>query len=293
MSFLGRFITSALMIHFLLSISLVSLAKKDEKKDFTSVADALNNGLIEVDIINNGEHMGDCMSMNVRNLVNDSLFLMIEPGRRLTAVDTAQQDILIIHDENFLLASGEKKNLSIYGFCCQSNYTSPYDSSLFSMGPMADSSLVAIAGFLNDHDYPLDIAQDAVWAISDDHPISSLYGDDVAGLDELKNFLSDLKGEEIPWYSAEYEEREDVLFTNRVESISGEVEIWVPHNCFVDIQVEDEVGRVMEVFEKMEAYHPGRYFYEFKFPVWDWPQGKYWLVIRTDGNVLYRKMFEL
>jgi hypothetical protein len=270
-----------------------TFASTTEKSEYIPVAEAIKKGFVAVEILSKGGNQGDCMTMNITNLIKDSLFLMIEPGRRLASIDTTQQDILIIHDENFLLTSGEKNRLSIYGFCCQSDLVSPWDSSIFSMGPMADSNLVAIACFLNEHDYPLDIAQEAVWAISDDHPISSVYAEDVEGIEELKNFLADLKGEEVPWYSAEYEESDEVLFTNRVESITGEVEIWIPSYCIVDIQVEDQVGRVMEQFEKMEAYHPGRYFYEFKFPVFDWPKGNYYLVIRTDGNVLYRKKFVL
>ena len=283
----------ALLLIIFLITPFVSFSTTDKKIDYIPVADAFKKGLVDVELLSIGGHEGDCMSMSIINRVNDSLFLAIEPGRILNSFDSAMQDILIIHDENFLLVSGEKINLSIYGFCCESTNLAPWDSAAFSLGAMGDSNLVAIAEFLNENDYPVDIAQEAVWAISNNHPISSVYAEDVANMDKLKQFLSDLKGVEIPWYSAEYEEDDEVLFTERVESITGEVEIWIPHQCIVDIQVEDAVGRVMEVFEKMEAYMPGRYQYSFKFPVYDWPKGKYWLTIRTDGNVLYRKEFEL
>ena len=289
--------TSLKVVAFLLIIYLItpfdSFSSTEKKIDYLPVADAFKKGLVDVELLSTGGHEGDCMSMSIINRVSDSLFLAIEPGRILNSFDSAMQDILIIHDENFLLVSGEKINLSIYGFCCESNNSSPWDSAVFSLGAMGDSNLVAIAEFLNENEYPVDIAQEAVWAISNNHPISSVYAEGVANIDKLKQFLSDLKGVEIPWYSAEYEEDEEVLFTERVESITGEIEIWIPHQCFVDIQVEDEVGRVMEVFERMEAYMPGRYQYSFKFPVFDWPKGKYWLTIRTDGNALYRKEFEL
>jgi len=257
------------------------------------VAEAIKKGLVEVEILSKGSHKGDCMTMTLQSRANDSLFLAIESGRRLASIDTNMQDILIVAPEEFLLTFGSKKRLSIYGFCCQANMSSPFDSAVFAMGPMGDSNLVAVAAFLNEHDYPLDIAQEAVWAISDNHPVSAVYEEDVQGLEELKNFLSELKGEELQWYSAEYQDDDNVLFTNRVEYITGELEIWVPHNCYVDIQVEDAQGKVMEVFEQMVAYHPGRYFYEFKFPVIGWTEGKYYLVVRTDGNVLYRKLFEI
>jgi len=279
-----------------LIIPLLAFSKTEKKNKYIPVADAFKKGLVDVELISKGGHEGDCMSMKVTNRINDSLFLAIEPGRILNAFDSAMQDILIIHDENFLLASGEKADLSIYGFCCESNNGSPRDSANFSLGAMGDSNLVAIAKFLNENDYPPDIAQEAVWAISDDHSIASVYAEDVANIDKLKEFLSDLKGVEIPWYSAEYEEsgENDLrVFTERVESIAGEVEIWIPHHCIVDIRVEDQMGKIMEVFEEMVAYGPGRYFYEFKFPVFDWPKGKYYLTIRTDGNALYRKEFEL
>jgi len=288
---LGLFLS---IFYFVIPFS--SFSTNENKIEYIPVAEAFKKGLVEVELLSKGGHEGDCMSMKVSNRINDSLFLAIEPGRILNSFDSAMQDILIIHDENFLLTSGEKIDLSIYGFCCESDNGSPWDSATFSLGAMGDSNLVAIAEFLNENDYPPDIAQEAVWAISDDHSIASVYAEDVANIDKLKKFLSDLKGVEIPWYSAEYEksgENDLRVFTERVESIAGEVEIWIPHHCIVDIRVEDELGRVMEVFEEMVAYGPGKYFYEFKFPVFDWPKGKYYLTIRTDGNALYRKEFEL
>jgi hypothetical protein len=262
-------------------------------RDYISVEDAFKKGLINLSILGKGGHTAECIGLEIVNRYPDTLFLKIEPGRQLVSEDTLVQDILITRKEKFFLAAGKKKALNIYGFCCESSRSSPVDSSLFSVGHMADPNLVALACFLNEHDFPVDAALAAVWVISDNHPVSSIDSDNPEQVKELREFVSKLKGVEVPWYSSEYIKSEDVLFTGITTTIKGDLAIYIPHNCMVSICIADSEGRIVGVLDENVLFNPGTYRFTFTLHVSDWKRGKYYYRLYADGSILKQKEFDI
>jgi hypothetical protein len=267
---------------------------ENASKKFISVEEACKKGLIQAEWLGQGSHMGECISLELKNRSVDSVYILVESGRKLVSQDTALQDILIIEEERFELAAGERTRLSIFGFCCESSMASPSDSSIFLTGRIADEILVKLANYLDEHqDLPLSEMQDAVWAISNDHPVSGIYDSDSQALKDLKKYVAELKGEDVPWYSSEYKKDEDRLFTNFTTSIQGELEVTIPHNCMVTICIVNSLNQSMEIFEEDVPYLPGTYSYSFKIPVHTWAKGEYYLKFFTDGNLFFQKSFKL
>lgn len=285
-------IISGLLMGYLSGLTEnITVGKTDDK--FISVEDAMRKNLISIEIRSTGGHSGECIEVKLENLSHDSLFLLVEPGRKLVSYDTTTQDILITRDEYLMIAGRQSHSLSIFGFCCESSMNSPYDSSLFSLGQMADSALVALACFLNENDFPLDACQDAVWALSDDHDLAYVHDDDPDKINDLVDFVAKLKGVERPWYSLENQASENSVYSPKVSYISAVIQIYIPRNGFITVNITDESGNVMEVFEYMEPYQPGAFEYSFKIPVIDWPCGTYYFNLIMDSAPLYRKRFDI
>jgi hypothetical protein len=158
---------------------------------------------------------------------------------------------------------------------------------------MADSNLVALACFLNKHDFPVDAALAAVWVVSDNHPVSSIESDNPEQVRELREFVSKLKGVEVPWYSSEYIKSEDVLFTGITTTIKGDLAIYIPHNCMVSICIADSEGRIISVLDKNVLFNPGTYRFTFTLHVSDWKSGKYYYRLYADGSILKQKEFDI
>lgn len=242
-----------------------------------------------------GGHEGECISMYLSNTTSDTFYIRIEPGRTLSALDTNVQDILITREELLTLAPGEGRNLSVFGFCSQASNASPDSAEMFSIGSMADSSIVALAEFLDerDNDFPTDAIQKAVWCMTDDHSIMNIYSDDLASIADLRNFVAELKG-----INAEAIKVEDVpddgrMFSAYARTISGEVELLIPTDCIVDIYICDSNGNQVDEFEKHVPYKAGTYRYSFKLTTTNWPPGEYFLTIRGDGKLLFEKSFDI
>src|SRR6186713_1439308 len=62
-----------------------------------------------------GGHQENCMTLNFQNLTSDSIFIRLEPGRRLIAKDSIYQDILIVKENNIIISPLATSKITAYG----------------------------------------------------------------------------------------------------------------------------------------------------------------------------------
>jgi len=102
-----------------------------------------------------------------------------------------------------------------------------------------------------------------------------------------------LKGNNEKWESYDESPEANNKFSRYRKTITGEFEFYIPKDCIVNIYICDEDGKQWDQFEENVPYEAGTYQYNFKLTTTNWPQGKYFLVIRADGELLYEKEFEI
>jgi hypothetical protein len=141
----------------------------------------LNNSLI-VNIQGIGGHSAHCIQVNANNLTSDTLYVYVEPGRRLVSKDTTIQDIFIVKENKIIILPYDKSTFLVYGFCCQSSNSSPYSASVYTIGHMAPPDWITLAKIINENTFPTYAIQSAVWVISNNHPISSISSNDMESI---------------------------------------------------------------------------------------------------------------
>jgi len=116
----------------------VSLQKAFDKKYIT--AKAVCKGGLELDY-------------SISNLLKDSLLIAIPAGWRFNsnAGKNDYQDILMVHEEILVLRPKQTKKFDIKGYCCEATKSGPQKGVSYTLGKMADSSLVLLARYLNTH----------------------------------------------------------------------------------------------------------------------------------------------
>jgi len=271
------------------------LASDLDKSKCSPLHVLIEKGKLRASIQGVGGHEGECINISLHSTSDDTSFLWLEPGRILQSVDTAVQDILITREEMLALAPGEHKNLSIFGFCSQASFASPDSSEQFLPGKMADSTIVSLANFLNERDnlFPVDAIQSAVWCLTDNHDIRDIYGGDLASVHDLINYVADLKGLDID-FSLDFDQEGDYeSFSQSSVTISGDVEVYFPSACLANISIVNSDGEEYESFEKQKSYKSGIYNFTFRFTSSNWPPGKYYFIVESEGNVIYKKEFSL
>ena len=265
----------------------------NEHRNTTSLADLIQRGLVHLDISGLGGYQEDCVNFKIGNNTNDSLYGYVEPGRRLISKDGGEQDILIVKELEFALAPSETKDISGYGFCCQSHNSAPSEDSGFTLGKMTNENWQLLAKKIDQGEYPPSAIQNAVWVLSDDHDIRSIpaFGDD--NTTDLRQSVADILGIEIPWYSFLYEQDSTDIFTGVANRLFAEVTYTVPRRTMISGQIHDADGKLVHTFP---SYHTskGTHHYHLDVPLDEFENGDYTFTILEDFGVLnFQKEFKL
>ena len=259
----------------------VSLQKAFEKKYIT--AKAICKG-------------GLALDYSVTNLLKDSLLILVPAGWRFNsnAGKNDYQDILMTHEEILVLKPKQTKKFDIKGYCCEATKSGPQTGVPYTLGKMADSSLVLLARYLNTHQTDSNTEQYSVWAISDGKETANITAnnDSIAAL--LRTFVATVKGEPLPWYT--------LLKRARV-STSGEVSdhpvrfkaninYSVAETCYSYCYIIDSGGqKVSEIFGKWLL--PQNTDYNANFNVAGLKKGEYKLVLEGKNTPLFEKTFKI
>ena len=165
-----------------------------------SLQQAFQKKMIKAKSICNG---GLELNYSVSNLIKDSLFIVIPAGWRFNsdAGKNDYQDILVTHEEILTLKPKETKQFNIKGYCCEATKGGPIKGASYTLGKLADSSLVSLARYLNAHPFDKNSEQYSVWAISDKKETANITTNNDSVTTLLRNFVATIKGEPLPWYT--------------------------------------------------------------------------------------------
>jgi hypothetical protein len=287
-----------LSIIFILALSFINYNPKVEPKKYISIEKAIKEKLVEASFSGLGGYQGECIELNIASLSPKDTIIRIEPGRRLVARDSSLQDILIIKEIQLFLASGEKKQVNIFGFCCQATDHAPGSSDAFDVGFMTDSSFILLSEFLGKTNLPLNVMQSAVWVLSNNHSLNSISNDnenDKPKMKELFQLLAKIKKVkyEFPWYSLKYKQDTAQLFSNRPVKMFGEFEYTINNPSSVDLVICTSKNLFVKNIFAGKPHDPDNYVQRFSFDVSAWPKGKYYMILYIDNQQKIKKEFEL
>lgn len=286
------------IILVIIAVLLLSLTT-DNKKHIT-INEAIEKNLISWEIKGLGGHTGECVDVTIKNTSNIDTVFFFESGRRLISKDEAIQDILIIHPQEFTLAAGTEKQFKGFGFCCQAHKGSPYENSEFKIGNLNNNKLVSLANYLNKHKYKQDQIQNAVWVISDNNPISSIYvptdnKEKARDMMALKEYVAKLSGIDFKnlWYSLKYKNDTTRLFSGEATWIEGKFDYRITHYSQGTMAVFNDRNKIVIYIFKESSHSSRAYSYPINFSVDGWKKGKYYIRIFTNNKLQAQREFEL
>ncbi len=259
----------------------ISIQKAFDKKYIT--AKATCKGGLELDY-------------SVTNLLKDSILVHIPAGWRFNsnAGKNDYQDILMAHEEILALRPKETKKFDIKGYCCEATKGGPQKGAPYTLGKMADSSLVLLARYLNAHKIDSNTEQYSVWAVSDGKETANITSnnDSVAAL--LRTFVAKIKNEPLPWYTLL--KRAKITNTGEVQDHPVRFKADITHaateTCYSYCYIIDSKGqKVSEIFGKW--LNPNDTNYQANFNVANLKKGEYKLVLEGKNSPLFEKAFKI
>lgn len=251
-----------------------------------SIEDAAKKGLIKLSIKAKGGHTGDVIEMKIKNLTSKKVDLKIEAGRILDSKNNKEQDILVNSEQEFFVNSNQLKTVNVFGMCCQAHNSSPCFNSDYTVGKMADSTLIKLASYIDKNKLSSSYtAQQAVWTISDNNSIASISGGEKDIVTSLRKFVSKLTGRPIPAYDITYNQESNNDVNGRATKIEGVFDYSVPVNGKVTIAIYDENGHLVQILFKDIAHQKGECKLFYIFRTRDLNPGTYYARMNMDGRL--------
>lgn len=259
-----------------------------------SIETLMQAGKVDAKFTSLGGHSGDCIELSMQNATNDTLQVLIEPGRRLQAADSTDQDILLVKEYRIRLLPKAKMLHKLYGFCCQLHDHSPSKGNAFSVGKMAQSGLLALSRFLASKKIDDNNMQQAIWAISDSISVSGIQRGGTAENAELLKLVCEIRNVPVPWFTTNYGSINGSNLLGTPEWVLGDLHYNLSENTTITVIVRDWNGIVVQTLAEDIPKNPGKQVYNAQINVVNLKPGKYTIYILSDGtNILFSRSFNL
>lgn len=231
------------------------------------------------------------MDMQLKNLQPYALKVKLESGRNLESMDTNAQDIIIVEERILALNGKQSIKEKLYGFCSQSYNKAPQLGDKYVLGEMADKKTIKLTKYLQKNKFPISAMQGAIWSVVNNIPVEAIHNTERDSIKDLQNFVAELTYRATPWYSIEYFQNSQNLFTGNAKRIYGNINGYIGDKTEAKIVVYDmfEIPHIrQELYIEKEAYeHP------ISVNVASLPKGRYHVRVYTSGGRVDEKVINI
>lgn len=260
-----------------------------------NLQNAMEGKYVQASFTSVGGYHGFCMNMHIKNKSTDTLFVLLEAGRRLNSLDNKNQDILIVKEELFVLGAGQEKHFKIKGYCCQASKRCPSVGSGYDANELADSNLVRIAKFINSNPMNEETEQDLVWAISDGRSLANIHYNNDTLTQVLRAMVASITGEKIPWYSlvsVKHVYPGGMILVSPVK-LKGQLIYTNEKENYATLSVLNEKGLQVCSIKSEWLKATTEAAYQLELPIKGLAKGKYKVELRTPEKQLAFREFEI
>ncbi|MCW5898557.1 MAG: hypothetical protein KIT10_04745 [Flavobacteriales bacterium] len=259
----------------LIAVLVISVAQVLPAMDRIPLDEVLRRGAISLQVTAADEATGGDVKAVVRNTSGATVRTTIPAGWVFTSIDEGVQDLLVVREEVLDLSAGASRTVVCRALCTQGPLRGPQEGEPYRPGQWAAPGLVAVATAIAAGDYPDDLAQSAVWVMSDGYSIAGMGSLDSSATDTLRLVVSRLSGQPPPRYSMRFRAEEDRMCSGVPEAIQRALVVDAPAGVRFHAIVLDRRGRVMHVLHRDTMLDRGVHRLVFEVPVLDWPPGPY------------------
>ncbi len=233
-------------------------------------------------------HYGPCMAMEIISAVNENLNLNLEYGYKLVPDDSTLQTMLVTQTLLAKLQPKQKKNYRIYAMCTEAHDGGPSPDKKFALGKRTTGNLLGLAELTNRKKYQGDAAQNAVWCLTNDYNLSSIFSDDTVMMYDLRRFVA--KAKEIDQTKI-YEAVGNRAYSDPIRTFttrtvySGSLSYSFAKTSKVMIALFDEDNRMKKIYVNNETQHEGQYTYNYEIGSDEMNSKKHYLRMIRDGRL--------
>lgn len=257
-----------------------------------SFLEYLRTDTINYNAISTGEYQGECLSISIKNMVDDSIHFTLLPGTQFISDDPSFQDILIVKEEKISIGPKDNFTLNGFGFACDIQKKKPLKSAFFSTAKKAKPRLTKLARFIAKNNLPNNVIQSALWSVSNGNPVASITHTNKDSSMMVREFVAKLLGQEAPFYTITYID-DSSLFSGKPLRLFGEFQYRTFNLSIVDIRLVNKDGELIKSYKRGIPHQASTYLFTFDEDVSEWQRGTYYIKIYFDNALRYSKTIEI
>jgi len=283
-------------IPVLLFAALLCAAFIPAKKSAIPLQEAIDNKLVEAQLTGLGGYSGDCVRLKLTNNTNKNLELMLPEGTLLHPDDPGDQTLLMPEQQILALEKSDRHSYKLPGYCTEASDASPAEGSGFAMAAATNKTMAALAAYINEHPELLkydDAVQSAVWAVSNNHGVSSIYEPDAPAVNELRAKVCELTGKRNVWYNTRTNRRmlgDRTIVSDPVE-VNGRLTLTSDKPMKVTSKVINDKNEVMFDMGDARNFRKGTANFTFRIQVKGWAEGTYHVVYLNQADTVLKQPF--
>lgn len=249
------------------------------------ISEALKKGLILVRITAQGGHSGEAIRLSLGNKGKKTLEIRIPAGQVFEAVDSSLQNLMALEEKLLTLEAGKTRPVGLQAACVEAGDASPFAGSAFNLGALASGQLLKVAQFIHEHRLFNDpSAQNAVWAVTDGHPLTYINHEGLA------NLVAETLGKSPPEYAILHQQQSvpgEPAFRHAPAKLEGVFKYDLQQEKPVSFGLYNDKGEAVHHFFKDRKQLRGYHKFRFTFEIRNLPPGKYSVrLVEKNGTVI-------
>ncbi len=252
-----------------------------------TLIDAIDRGLIKLNITGNGGFTGKVATMQTENLTNQYFDIAIDCGQKIQCSDSAAQNLVITQTEFVRMTPKRIITTAVFAMCINAGKASPSNKVGFRLGQMAQGALLKLTRFIEKNKYQNTHAQNAVWSITDNKDIATIgnnFDDDYQMVNALRGFVAKEK------HIVNYPKSRPKIRT--LKQVEGSLDVFLTNRALVEVVLVDFENKVVKQYLRQQK-EPGILRINYAVRNVDFKAGIYYVVVRASGNEVKREYVHL
>ncbi len=234
-------------------------------------------------------HYGPCIALELSNTSTAQLSLSLDYGYRLVPDDSSLQTMMVTKTLLVKLLPRQKKSYRVFAMCTEAHDGGPSSDSRFKLRNRASGNLFALAELINRKNYQSDAAQNAVWCLTDDYDLQTIFSTDTVMMYNLRRFVAKAKGLAPGSIYNTGEDMETAMEPVKISSTrttySGSLSYSFSRSSKVLIALFDEDNHMKKVYVNNETQPIGEYTYSYQIGSDEMNDKRHYLRMFRDGRL--------
>lgn len=265
-----------------------------ETDETVNLQTALSNGQLQAEIISNGGYSQNSVHLDLVNKTSRILKVVVPAGSLFKTDDNSEQELVVPRDQLIVLNPKAQLKQDLSAYCTEASDLVPQKGNKFTLTHVKEKNLSSLINYLNKNNVSTTSIQEAIWSVTDKHPISHVSVTNSADK-ELRNFLCQLTGMKDTWYSSPQERivTADRRIIQETVTIKGDLKFQCKVGAVVDQEIHKKDSGLLFKSDKRNTVKTGNVDFSFTLQVKGWEKGEYEVLVKEGESILGRYPFSI